>query len=326
MLPNLSLLNKRRSQSDGSENANTGLVVVLQDPMQHLCTMHSVYVITDKFTSRIDGFWGFRLDYLKKSFSNEVYEPINFIKPYIITDSALKEEVGHLNAYGQYLFSCGSRSTHMTYSYRGGLGCAMAHLRVWNSIVNCSRDFCLVVEDNVYFGEGTSGALSFYEAKFKELDADYLMLHTLGPFEDYCKEDEQKRTLSEDMEYIVNYKGETTPVREKLYSLDRPMMSTKCYFISKRFATRMHDMLYDLYETNQMPAMHVDALMSLEALKQGYRAFYREPHGQPLSEQEASIFDNVDHNRSFIGVLKKLEGQGIQHNVPVASRNSEPAR
>jgi hypothetical protein len=126
------------------------------------------------------------------------------------------------------------------------------------------------------------------------------------------------------MQYDVPFNGSTVNVKEKLYALDRPMMSTKAYFISKQFATHMHHMLYEMYEIDQMPAMHVDALLSLEAISGGYRAFHRDPSQGPASELEASIFDNVDRNRSFIGVLKKEGASGIRHTTPVASKNTQP--
>jgi len=318
MLPSLAKLKKPSSK-------DTGLVSILQDPSDMWCTRHLAYLISDPEKSYNDGMWAVRFAYLKAAFVKGFADPINYIKPYIISDANLNEEVSHLNSYGQYLFACGSRSTHMTYSYRGALGCALAHLRVWNAVKNCERDFCLVCEDNVYFGEGTPQTLTFYEKKFVELEADYMMLHTLGPFEDYCAADETKVIASSsDMQYDVPFDGSTVNVKEKLYALDRPMMSTKAYFISKRFAIHMYHMLYELYETDQMPAMHVDALLSLEAIRDGYKAFYRAPSRGPTSELEASIFDNVDNNRSFIGVLKKGGGSGIRHTTPVASKNAQP--
>ena len=324
MLPSLSLLHDSLSRRRSSPlPSRTDLLVVLEDSASRACTLHNVYIITNKFTSRSDGYWGIRYRYLIASFSAGIkYEPVNYVNPYIITDQTLAEEVSHLNAYGRYLFACGSRSTHMTYSYRAALGCALAHLRVWNSIVNCSRDFCLVVEDNVYFGEGTPATLSFYEKKFRELNADYMMLHTLGPFQDYCEATERKQIGSVDVEYDVPFREATVTVKEKLYELDRPMMSTKCYLISKRFARYMYDMLYDMHEVNQMPAIHIDALLSLEALRGQFRAFHRFQCTAPATQAESSIFDNVDYNRSFVGILKKADGQGIPHTTPVASRGT----
>lgn len=328
MLPSLSLLSdsssRRRSNPPPSQ---TDLYVVLKDSSSKVCTLHSVYIISFKL-SDLPHPWNSRYANLMRSFSTgaeslPLPEPVNYVEPYIISDETVKEEVSHLNAYGSYLFTCGSRSTHMTYSYRAALGCALAHLRVWNSIANCSRPFCLVVEDNVYFGEGTPAALVFYEQQFKELNADYMMLHTLGAFQDYCKQTEGKEVLSKEVEYYVPFKGKSIKITEKLFALDRPMMSTKCYFISKNFAQYMYDMLYDMYQANQMPPIHIDALLSLEALRGKFRAFHRFPSTAPQSE-DAGVFDNVDAtNPSFISILKKPQGQGIPHTTPVASRGAE---
>lgn len=267
----------------------------------------------------LHGAWSRRFDALKR-WCAKTNVPCYSVQPVVISDDRLHAEMTHLSAYGQFLFRCKSRSTHMTYSYRGALGCALAHRNAWENLIRSGAQYGLVVEDNVYFGESTEVFLDAFVRRLMHHQDDYLMMHTLGPFADFCLEAEVGTPSGPSVVPLASPGAHgPTSVNDVVSPVFRPMMSTKCYFISRQFATRMHGIVQHLYDVNELPPFHVDAWLSLEALRGSFKAFHRNHSVAATSPW----LDNADGAGDFISVLRKPTSvTGIEHVAPVCSKGA----
>ena len=232
--------------------------------------------------------WGTRFNVLRP------YNP-TFIPPIRVTSDMLS----FMDPYGRYLFDCESRNTHMHFNTVGGLGCMVAHNNAWKKMLDDNCDFAFVIEDNVALAESIHSTIESVLEAITKHHIDYCVMHTLGDMKDPCS---KERVLTR----------RHSPILGTLFKINRPIMSTKMYCISRRFALHMHTLFESMVASKRIWNIHTDAWLCLECM---YNAF----EGWCLNVLTwYPPAPEIDNENSIMKILSKPKGSmQIQHTDPI---------
>jgi GR25 family glycosyltransferase involved in LPS biosynthesis len=191
---------------------------------------------------------------------------------------------------------------------RGALGCALAHISAWESIVKNDDNFALIIEDDIQFVDDFSDKFNeIFPTVPKDISILYLGCHNCDNNKKY---DDSLSSI-----FLFPYKKKVIQINNNVYTPSIPL-ATHSYILTKKSA----QFLLDYFKENKVK-FHVDAQL-LEAIY-NIPSYAINPKLTAQKEMNTSTSNNTSNNYPIF-VNNFLEKFKNSDNVPLSYKLTFP--